>query len=278
MNEKNDITDPLLVGITGHRDILAEDEPRVREAVKAILQDYQRRSGAGCAALLTLLSAGADLLAAEVALELGMGVMALLPFSCDLYRDDFTDKRDLERYLSALESCSARYTVPPAPGSYPEIISRSVESRNEQYSLAGACMARYAQAMIAVWDGLDSGLRGGTSDIVRLKLGLTKRPDRYLAGGHPAVPSGPVHWVYTRRRKFPDASQFPPERLPFECKTIIGGTDFLWVTLNPPGFTPETADGYRREGQPMSAPYYEAFGESIRRFCAGINDESKQNT
>jgi hypothetical protein len=277
MNEKNDITRPQLVGITGHRDILGEDEPRVREAVKAILTDYQRRSGTGCVALLTLLSAGADLLAAEVAQEMGIVVIALLPFPRDLYRDDFTDKRDLDRFLSMHAACSARYTVPFAPGSSPEIISRSAQARNDQYALAGACMARFAQTMIAVWDGLDSGLRGGTSDIVRLKLGSNERLNRFLSGKRVALPAGPVQWVYTRRRKAPDASPFPPDRIPFECKTSISEMDSLWVTLNPPEITPETADGYRGDEQAFSAEYYENFGERIKLFCAGINDGLKQN-
>ena len=70
---------PIIVGVTGHRKLLPEDIPRLKEEVKAALLEI----GAMCkntpVVMLNAFAEGADTLCAEVAIELGIKIYALLP-------------------------------------------------------------------------------------------------------------------------------------------------------------------------------------------------------
>ena len=79
----------LVVGITGHRKLRKSELPALRAQVKAFLQDLQARYPELPLVLLSSLAEGSDQLAAEVALDLGLRVIAPLPIPVELYRDDF---------------------------------------------------------------------------------------------------------------------------------------------------------------------------------------------
>jgi hypothetical protein len=79
--------------------------------------------------------------------------------------------------------------------------------RDRQYAQVGAYIVRYSQILIALWDSTDTGLEGGTAQIVGFKLNGIAEP--YAPPHNPldAIDAGPVYHLMTPRRK----SAQPPE-------------------------------------------------------------------
>lgn len=72
---------PLLVGVVGHRDLVPEEVPAARAAIERLLRALRDAQPAVPIKLLSAQAEGADLLVADVAHELGIDIIALLPFS-----------------------------------------------------------------------------------------------------------------------------------------------------------------------------------------------------
>ncbi|MGN1373013.1 MAG: hypothetical protein ACI4VK_03070, partial [Candidatus Coproplasma sp.] len=77
---------PVVVGETGHRNIVGEDMPTIREQIAGSLKQIQalckcRREGGEDTPVIMLnaFAQGADMLCADVAFGLGIPVYALLP-------------------------------------------------------------------------------------------------------------------------------------------------------------------------------------------------------
>src|SRR5262249_58414221 len=84
---------PLVVGVTGHRDLRDEDVPRLEQEVTAIIaglrRDYLEGDHDTPIIVLSALAEGADRLVARVALKAGARLIAPLPMPLDEYRRDF---------------------------------------------------------------------------------------------------------------------------------------------------------------------------------------------
>ena len=105
------------------------------------------------------LAHGADQIAAEVALEHGFSLHAVLPFAIDDYRDDVTTNGAAARF-DALIGRSAG--VLELPGTR--------ERELEAYVMAGRATVAHCDVLIAVWDGLEARGRGGTAEVVALAI------------------------------------------------------------------------------------------------------------
>ena len=71
---------PLLVGVVGHRDLLPQEMPAIRAETLRLLRALREAQPEVRVMLLSAQAEGADLVAADVAQELGIGIVALLPF------------------------------------------------------------------------------------------------------------------------------------------------------------------------------------------------------
>src|SRR5215469_1031384 len=75
---------PILVGVTGHRDLSDWGRDAVKETVKTVLASLRADYGAVTPiAVVSSLAKGADQIVAQTALELGLGVRAVLPVAPD---------------------------------------------------------------------------------------------------------------------------------------------------------------------------------------------------
>src|SRR5262245_37911948 len=86
---------PIMIGITGKRDLQGKDES-VRRAIEACFDLLDQRLATSGKLLLTGLASGTDTIAAQSALGRGWKVIAVLPFELDLYAQDF-DKEGAQR-------------------------------------------------------------------------------------------------------------------------------------------------------------------------------------
>jgi hypothetical protein len=80
----------LVVGVTGHRDIAANDEEPLRNAFRDILKGLRLTCPNTPLLVLSGLAVGADSLAADEAMARGIPVIACLPMPQEEYEKDFS--------------------------------------------------------------------------------------------------------------------------------------------------------------------------------------------
>jgi hypothetical protein len=164
----------LAVGVTGHRaDVLPEGGvPVLRERVRDVLQrieesgralfETERNLFADFQPKLRFVSPvadGADQIAAEVALELGWDLQAILPFERSAYRASLASDAARDRFDRLLARADCLLELPGDP-------SHGLDA----YVMTGRATVAHCDVLIAVWDGLPPRGRGGTGEVVQLAL------------------------------------------------------------------------------------------------------------
>jgi hypothetical protein len=194
---------PIVIGVTGHRDLRAKDLPELRGIVKKILHDLQRDYPSTPLLLLSALAEGADRLAAEVALELNVPVMVPLPMECREYEKDFArTPGSTEEFRRLLARAESSLVMPLAHGFREEDIGQS-QARGEQYAMSGKFIVRRCHLLLAFWDDGRTEKTGGTSQMVRYRLsGFPKIDLPEWASLYPAD-SGAVCHIVTPRESNP---------------------------------------------------------------------------
>jgi hypothetical protein len=122
--------------VVGSRELTAAETPAIRAALASVLRSLRDAQGDVQIKLLCSLYEGADLLAAEVAGELGIDIVALLPAGAEQIRAALTSEAARASFDSALLRAE-RLDVPPR-GEVPR---------------AGSLIALYSSLLIVVWDG-----------------------------------------------------------------------------------------------------------------------------
>jgi hypothetical protein len=164
----------LSVGGTGH---LADVLPpggleALRSRIGAVLNlvaeaglDLARRESACFAPgppLLRFVSPiadGADQIAAEVALDLGWELQAVLPFGRDEYRASLANAGARDRFDRLLDRAGRTLELP------------GDEHRQlEAYVMTGRATVAHCDILIAVWDGMPPRGRGGTGEVVQFAI------------------------------------------------------------------------------------------------------------
>ena len=164
----------IAVGVTGHRvDMLPEGSvPVLRERIRHVLTQLEEAGRAlvskdrDCFAsseprlrFVSPVADGADQIAAEVALDLGWELQAILPFERQAYRDSLAtaDARGRFDTLIGRAACVLELPGDPAHGL-------------DAYVMTGRATVAHCDILIAVWDGLPPRGRGGTGEVVQLAL------------------------------------------------------------------------------------------------------------
>ena len=163
------LANSLVIGVTGHRKLRSADIPGLQAGVRAFLGDLQARFPELPLVLLSPLAAGSDQLAAQVALDMGLRVIAPLPLPVELYRDDFEDplgRQLLERQLAQVEVLE----LPLRQGSTLQTVAQPGLARDQQYVQAGVFVSSHSHVLLAMWDGQESGRLGGTAQVLRFHL------------------------------------------------------------------------------------------------------------
>lgn len=180
---------PLLVGVVGHRDLVPNEVPAIRAAVEELLRVLRAAQPHVEVKLLSAQAEGADLLVADVAHELGIQVIALLPFPAAQCRAELTSdaaRTVFDRTMAGAE----KLELTPAAGSVARDPAQSGEARDRQFERAGELVARYSSLMIAVWDGLDTEHRAGTA------RSIERRRGRIGPAEDEESPDSPDGWLF----------------------------------------------------------------------------------
>ncbi|GAA5140597.1 hypothetical protein GCM10023213_23420 [Prosthecobacter algae] len=150
----------FLIGFTGHR--TGYDEALIRPALKAVLEDLQKRAAAigGEADLYTSVAEGADTLCVQVARGLGMAVHLLLPLPQDEFAKDFSSPPAWERSRQQIELALQK------PGSDSMRVLPGEMKRPDCYFDQGIRILEGVDVLVAVWDGLPEQGLGGTAQVI----------------------------------------------------------------------------------------------------------------
>ena len=172
---------PLLVGVVGHRDLVPREVPAIRDATVRLLRELKDAQPEVRISLLSAQAEGADLVVADVAQELGIGIIALLPFDAAQCRAELSSDAArvvFDRTMAGaekLELSQMAGSVDSAP---------SGETRDRQFERAGDLIAQHCSLLIAIWDGLETEHRAGTARTIEQRRetdgGLTLSADNDL--------------------------------------------------------------------------------------------------
>ncbi|TMM47032.1 hypothetical protein [Colwellia ponticola] len=212
---------PFIIGVTGHRDILASDvssanfdvngnNATLKATIRATLLHWHHQLNIEANPntvtkavnerkivtpiwLMSGLAQGADLLSIEVALalqtELGcdaIKVIGCLPMPLTNFEQDFQpisiqprsdSYQQLTNVVSALqkngnELLEIKHALSDDDYQFAINDSNYGDLRNSLYLNQGLFIAKYANVLLALWDGCDAKGCGGTADIVKYKLGM----------------------------------------------------------------------------------------------------------
>ncbi len=164
----------LCIGVTGHRQeaLPAECLPRlpgqIREALELLTRSAAtvHAGSSECFASLeprfmfvSALADGTDQIAAQVAVDMGMALHAVLPFERDDYRNDLVTDGAAERFDALIGKAEQVLELPGSRAREPEA-----------YMMAGRAIVAHCDVLIAVWDGLPARGHGGTAEVVQLSI------------------------------------------------------------------------------------------------------------
>lgn len=161
----------LSVGVTGHRIEALESADEVAARVRKALSDLRATAGSVFERekanfsdapprflFVSALADGTDQIAAEIAVELGFELQAILPLERGVYRETLHGS-GFDRFDSLLAHASC---VLELPG--------EAERQLDAFVMAGRATVAHCDLLLAVWDGLPPRGRGGTGEIVEFAL------------------------------------------------------------------------------------------------------------
>jgi hypothetical protein len=199
---------PIIIGVTGHRDIRPGDVPRLKDQVRAILDDLRHKYSTTPFLVLSPLAEGADRLVADVALEKGARLVVPFPLPREEYKSDFETKESKVEFSELLGQAWKCFEIPLVNGSTHPSIADADSERDKHYTQVGAYIARHSHILIALWDGEQTGLEGGTAQIVDFKLNGIPAPFARARKLLDIVDNGPVYQVVTPRAQNPQGMPF----------------------------------------------------------------------
>jgi hypothetical protein len=158
---------PLIVAVTGHRDLVAEEIPAIRDLVSKFLTDARTEYPDRGVTVMSSLAEGADQLVAEEAVRLGVPLIVPLPMPRELYVKDFDSIQVREKFDYLSSRAAETYELPVTPGNTIESISEYGDARDLQYAQLGVFLCAHCHILLALWDGKENDRLGGTGQVVR---------------------------------------------------------------------------------------------------------------
>ncbi len=146
----------IQIGITGHMNLKKACIPYYRDALLHMLQELKEKYSD--ILIYSALADGADRLIVEVAIELHIAYIAVLPMPKADYCLDFTEA-SCRAFDILLEGALEIVEMP--------LLSHMLKERALQYEASGIYIANRCDILIALWNGKHTRLTGGTGEIVK---------------------------------------------------------------------------------------------------------------
>ena len=199
----------LIVGVSGHRDLIDADTAEIRTRIASELEKIEALAKGVRLVLLSGLAEGSDQLVAEEALKRKWEVFAAFPMPFADFMDDFEADSQREALVELKEQCSAINEIPWAA-----TLDRDIATpRDQQYRNQSIFVVRQAQVVIALWDGIAAQPSGacGTAYVAD----LCRKGPPPIEGEVLAAPetTSLIH-IPVRRRSEPDLKPILQPTLP----------------------------------------------------------------
>ena len=180
---------PVIIGVTGHRDLRKEDIGILREAVREQIGAVRAKCPHSEVRVMTSLAEGADQLCAETALEMGLDIITVLPMPAEEYAEDFKGE-PLNKFSGLYEKTLNKFSAPHK--------EEFRAGRDYLYRQAENYIAEHSHVLLALWDGEEEGDEyAGTAATVRAKLGYRANE---VAGEQLKKSDGAVIQIVTPRQ------------------------------------------------------------------------------
>ena len=182
--------DPLIISVTGHRDIGLDAELPLRSALSDLLNELfkqeSKKSPKRPIVFLNGMATGADQLVAAAVNEARVAFapdfitqIAVFPMPEEDYVQDFSLPETRREFENALDCMDAKIALPLTQENQALRNQGEKIHRTGQYVLLAEFLANSCNNLIALWDGqnIDKPKPGSTSDVVAryLWIDLTKR-------------------------------------------------------------------------------------------------------
>ena len=153
----------LVIGVTGHRDLVPTEIPAVTMQVERFFDTLAAEFNLPIM-VLTPLAEGADRLVGDVARSRGYDVVNLLPMPASIYELDF-EGESLDEFAEH-KGAGEVIELPLVDGSSVEDLAHPGLARDLQYAQLGVYLAAHSHILLAVWDGKPSQATGGTAQVI----------------------------------------------------------------------------------------------------------------
>ena len=196
----------IIIGVTGHRNLVKEDYIKLKEEVKKGLLSlkelyYSLLNEEPHLIMLSAFAEGADILCAEVAFELNIDVYAVLPYELNEYRKSIC-KEERNHFDTLLKKCKN------ANSYYVVCNTKDKQKKTYDYSSfyreLGIFMAKHSHILLALWDQKPPRGPNGCGTVEVIQFVLDDKLNKSLNS------NSIVLWIPSRRRTdltpFTDAS------------------------------------------------------------------------
>ncbi len=157
---------PLVVGVTGHRNLVESEMVMISDRVRKFFELLQTRFPDLPIHVMATLAEGADRLVARIAEDMGLPLIVPLPMEAEIYETDFSDEVSVAEFR-AVCARSEVVTLPLARGNRRGEILEYGLPRDRQYAQMGVYIAAHCHILLALWDGKASPQLGGTAQVVQ---------------------------------------------------------------------------------------------------------------
>ena len=238
----------LVIAVSGHRDLYRDDYDDITDRICEELEKQCRNYPHTPILVLTGMAEGADRLAIiaveRLQKQFDIAWRPVLPMPREAFLVDFpsaTSQKELEELLKG----QIIFEIPIHEGnSFAQVCVEGSRERDQQYADLADFLVKTSQIVIAVWNGHETGHMGGTSELVKRKLGRFKpreveagekecdcREDSYGLEIN-AFGTGPVIHIAARRKSMPDSSPEVMENQPVPDGTTEDGFRGIYLLLD----------------------------------------------
>ena len=157
----------LTIGVTGHRDLVAEEIPELKKIVRGFFLQLRSDFPDLDLQLISPLAEGSDRLVTDIALEMGIDLIVPLPMPQAEYEQDFSSQEAVDEFRATLKHARIIHlqTLNAADG---QAVSEADHER--QYAQLGIFISNHSQILLALWDGKRTLAVGGTAGVVNYHL------------------------------------------------------------------------------------------------------------
>lgn len=163
---------PIVLGVTGHRNIVKDDYADIAAQTEKAMAEIQSlcKSNKGDntpLVLLTGLAQGADMLVCDVAIKLGIQYIAVLPCELEEFKKSFNDIDDLSKLDTYIQKAYDTVIAPDYEKDFDNQSKCGQKVDNYQYRQVGIYIAEHSHVLFGLWDGKPASPFGcGTAEVI----------------------------------------------------------------------------------------------------------------